>query len=491
MLEKISVFILVLYLTIVQLSSVYANEFENEHENMENTEEYAEFSYDYYETGVEFPLLSEYTSGAVVLMDADSGLVLYGNNAHTPKYPASITKVMTALVVLEQIYDLQERIEFSDRAVFSIPRNSSHISMDVGETLTVEEALYGLMLSSANEVSMALAEHVAGSVEGFVDLMNRRAMGLGATRTHFANPSGLPAPGHITTAYDMALIMRAAIQHDDFRRIISARRFDIPPTERQPLFRELLNTNRMIQPGQFFNEKVVGGKTGWTSDAQHTLVTYAEHEGRRLVVSVLQAESAGTFNDTNTLLAFGFALPFDEVVIFDSADYALTIPVYQEINGNLTEIGRVPILADRDLTMYLPHELDPTWLRYELSVPETLSPPVRVGDEVGGVIVYVQNIRVDEVILTAQEEVLSYSPSPYPVEENIYGQTIYGHALDYYGETVAPWMDDYILTLAVPIAVSVITLIISVVIYLTRRKRRMRRMLHARYARYPEYYRYR
>ncbi|MCL2216588.1 MAG: serine hydrolase, partial [Defluviitaleaceae bacterium] len=256
--KLISAIFLILYLLTVQNTSVYAEEFEPEIETAGDARPSPQFS-----------------AEAVVLMDAKTGLVLYGHGANTPMYPASITKVMTALIVLEQSSDLNERIEFSHNSIHSIPRSSAHISMDVGETLTIYEALYGLMLRSANEVAVALAEHVAGSVEDFVDLMNRRAVALGANNTHFANACGLPRAGHVTTAYDMSLIMREAVEHPIFNEIISTVRFDIPPTERQPDVRHLLNTNQMIRPGPYFNENVVGGKTGWTTPAGNTLVTYA------------------------------------------------------------------------------------------------------------------------------------------------------------------------------------------------------------------------
>jgi D-alanyl-D-alanine carboxypeptidase len=187
-------------------------------------------------------------------MDASTGLVLYESEGTTPMYPASITKIMTALIVLEHATNLTERIEFCDDSVWGIPRNSSHIYMDVGETLSIYEALYALMLESANEVSVALAIHIAGSVEEFTDLMNRRAASLGAHDTHFVNPSGLPARGHVTTAYDMALIMREAINNPIFTNIISTRRFDIPPTERQTETRHLLNSHQQIRNGAFYNE---------------------------------------------------------------------------------------------------------------------------------------------------------------------------------------------------------------------------------------------
>ena len=316
-----------------------------------------------------------YTSASVVVIDADTGLVLYGSEHNTPFYPASITKIMTALLVLEHVTDLTERIEFSDNAIWSIPRNSSHIAMDVGETLTVYQALYGLMLSSANEVSIALAEHVAGTVEAFAQAMNLRARQLGALNTNFVNPSGLHAPGHVSTAYDMSLIMREAIQHDIFNNIISALRFDIPPTERQPDVRHLLNTNRMINPHRvsYFNEAVVGGKTGWTFDAQHTLVTYARHEGRGLIITVLRADSGQTFVDTANLIEFGLSLPFRDTIVFEAATYVRRIPVYHESEGSRRGVGYVTIQGADDLVVALPLSFNRSDLRYDLFVH--ISPP--------------------------------------------------------------------------------------------------------------------
>ncbi len=211
----------------------------------------------------------EIISGAATLMDADTGIVLFEQAKDEENYPASITKIMTALITLEQCEDLDERITFSRQAVFSLPRDASHIAMDEGETLTIRDALYGLLLASANEVANALAEHIAGSVEDFAELMNKRAATLGAINTHFKNPSGLFDAEHVTTAHDMALIMREAVRHDAFNEIIATRRYDIPPTERQPESRPLLNSNSLIQPGRFFNDDVVGGMV-------------AEIRGRRL-----------------------------------------------------------------------------------------------------------------------------------------------------------------------------------------------------------------
>ena len=464
--------IFVLYLFTTHITSVYAEE-------------------------MEIPPLPDYSAGAVVLMDAVTGLVLYGMEENTPMYPASITKVMTALVVLEHTNDLTERITFCNEAVWGIPRNSSLIYMDVGETLSIYEALYALMLESANEVSVALALHIAGSVEEFADLMNRRAAQIGAVNTNFVNPSGLPARGHITTAYDMALIMREAVRNPIFVNVISSVRFDIPPTERQPETRHLLNSNRMIRSGNFHNEDVVGGKTGWTTAAGNTLVSYAYNNGRRLIATVLQGAGSGAFTDTSALFRFGFALPMEEVTVFDASAYSVSVPVEQEIFGNLTEIGRVRLIAENDMKFELPPDWSSSWLRYELSVPETLSPPVEQGTVVGRVAVYVQNVRVGEETLISRDAVF-----PYTSASTEYAQVAHHSPVDVlaYEPTLAyPQIftgalsflnNEYVLTLAVPLSLSLVTLSISLFLVATREKRRMRRMLRQRrtkFNRYPHY----
>jgi len=491
----------------------------HDHFSMANTEEfYGYYScpldqrglyYDYYQEEAESfepplqpPIIPppRYTSAAVVVMDADTGLVLYGSEHNTSHYPASITKIMTALLVLEHIHDLSERIEFSHNAVFSIPRNSSHIAMDVGETLTVREALYGLMLSSANEVSIALAEHVAGTVEEFVDLMNRRALSLRALNTHFVNPSGLPGTGHVTTAYDMALIMREAVRHQEFVDIISTLRYNIPPTERQNYSRPLLNTNRLIHPGSYFNEWVVGGKTGWTHAAQHTLVTYAERDGRRLIISTLRSEGGGTFRDTMALMSFGFSMPFEEIKVFESGIYVHRLPVYQNVNDMPLNIGYVTVQADEDLHFKLPVDFDMRELRYDLSIPERLTPPVLAGDVVGRVAVYIQNIRAGEVDLLSQNLVLAL---PSPTDEDAWAggseriqtphyttpHTGYYPSLAAYPAPI--WTNEYMLTVVVPVAISALTILISVSVIVLVRRRRMRKVLQdSRRMRYYRSHRY-
>ncbi|MCL1786880.1 MAG: D-alanyl-D-alanine carboxypeptidase [Defluviitaleaceae bacterium] len=424
-------------------------------------------------------------------MDAATGLVLYQTDAHKAKYPASITKVMTALVVLDHTTDFDERIVFSERAIFATPRYSSHIAMDVGETLSVYEALYALMLPSANEVSLALAEHVAGSVEAFVDLMNRRARSLGADNTHFVNPSGLPGEGHVTTAYDIALIMREAVQNPLFVDIIATRRFDIPPTERQPEVRALRNTNRLIHEGPYFNEAVVGSKTGWTNDAGHTLVTYAVQDERRLIVSVLGGGSPYTFVDTTALLAYGFDMPFEPVKVFDAAAYVPAVPVFQTVDGALREVGRVPLAAAQNMYFDLPPGFDTSLLRYEFTVPQGVAPPIETGAVLGSAAVYVGDFRIGATALRATAYVLKEPGDAhlYTAPEAAYVPQYVTYIAEESSEAPPsdPGTREMFMMLVAPIAIAGFTLVVSLAIHLAKRNKRLRGKMHARYARYPQY----
>ena len=166
------------------------------------------------------------TSEAAIVMEASTGAILYSKNIHEEFYPASITKILTTLLAIENS-SLSEIVTFSKKAVFDVDLDSSRIGIDVGEELTMEQSLYGIMLASANEVSYAVAEHISGDVDSFADLMNARAKELGCTNTNFVNPNGLPDPNHYTSAYDMALISRAAINNDIFREITGTRTYKI------------------------------------------------------------------------------------------------------------------------------------------------------------------------------------------------------------------------------------------------------------------------
>lgn len=247
----------------------------------------------------------EIAAEGAVLLDASTGKVLYGKNADQQFYPASITKVMTALLVLERC-SLNDVVTFSASATTNLESGAVSLDITEGDRLTVEQCLYGLLLKSANEIGNGLAEHVAGSVANFAGLMNERAAQLGCTNTHFANPHGLNDSTHRTTSHDMALIMRAALQNETFRRIATTCTYDFPATKKAGA-RTITMGHKMMYPSDSrYYEGIIGGKTGYTSLAGNTLVTGVERNGVRLIVVIMKAKQTH-YTDTKALLDYGFA----------------------------------------------------------------------------------------------------------------------------------------------------------------------------------------
>lgn len=242
---------------------------------------------------------------SAVLMDCDTGVILYEKNMNTKQFPASTTKVMTCLLAIENC-SLDEMVTFSKEAVFGIERGSSNVGMDVGQSITMEEALYCIMLASANEVASAVAEHVAGSVDKFADMMNERAKELGCTNTHFVNANGLHDDNHYTTAHDLALITAAYFQNETLMKIANTATYDIHATATQPDDFTMPNHHKMLPGKDYSYEYTVGGKTGYTNMARQTLTTCAEKNGMKLICVVMRDEKPEQYNDTRTLFEYGF-----------------------------------------------------------------------------------------------------------------------------------------------------------------------------------------
>ena len=379
-LRKIAATTLVALLGIQQLpnfaTKALAEEFDYSQEYYSITGEYID-SYSaieiYPENAADLPLQGELS----VLVDANTGFVLHGRGMHERAYPASMTKVMTALLLLESGLAMDDRILHTEYAIFSIMPGSSNIAMNPGDTITVEEALYAIMLPSANDVSNAIAEHLGGSLETFAQMMTARAHELGAVNTNFTNAHGLPHPDHYTTAYDMYLIMREAIQHPKLLEVINSTRVYIPPTETQPEFRPAQNTNRMVFPeNPEFNPDIVGGKTGWTTPSRHTLVSYAERNGVHLISVVMRAENRGViFSDTTTLMDYGFA-SFAPRPIFNVAEFSDTVELLQRSGSEAVIIGELAVYAEENVVLNLPQNFDVSQIEMNISLADRVSVPV-------------------------------------------------------------------------------------------------------------------
>lgn len=258
-------------------------------------------------TSVAWPEAPVTNSGTACLMDADTGAILFDANMDEQRYPASITKIMTALLVAENKQPT-DTVTFGEQAVSeSIPGNA-RIDVQLGETITVEDALHAILLASANEVCTQLAIDIAGSVEAFADMMNERAAALGCTNTHFTNPNGLPNPNHYTSAHDMALIMQEAIKNETFLRVESDLTYTIQPTNMTSTPRELRNHHAMLfqDDPNWGYEGAFAGKTGYTDEAHNTLVTAAKRKNITLICVVMTCDNLDYIVDTRSLLDYGF-----------------------------------------------------------------------------------------------------------------------------------------------------------------------------------------
>lgn len=247
----------------------------------------------------------EIASEGAVLINAATGQVLFGKNEDQQFYPASITKVMTALLTLEHC-NLNDVVTFSASATTNLESGAVALGVSEGDQLTVEQCLYGLLLKSANEIGNGLAEHIAGSVSGFADMMNEKARALGCKNTHFVNPHGLNNAEHKTTPYDMALILRAALENETFRKIDTTTSYRFPAIKNAQERTITMGHKMLYASDERYYEGIIGGKTGYTSKAGNTLVTGAERNGVRLIAVVMK--SKGThYADTKALLDYGFA----------------------------------------------------------------------------------------------------------------------------------------------------------------------------------------
>ena len=248
----------------------------------------------------------EIAAESVILYDVTHDRVLYEKNADTKRYPASITKLMTALLVLENA-GLNETVTYSETAVTKLESGAVTLSLKAGDKVSVKDSLYGLMLKSANEVANGLAEHVGGSISGFAQMMNEKAKALGCTGTNFVNPNGLNNTNHYTTARDMAKIAKAAFENEKLCEITSTTSYKFPATKAVGARTISMGHKMLYTTDSRYYEGIVGGKTGYTSLAGNTLVTCVERDGVRMIAVILKSRSSH-YPDTKALLDYGYEL---------------------------------------------------------------------------------------------------------------------------------------------------------------------------------------
>lgn len=245
-----------------------------------------------------------------IVMDMDSGAVLFGQNIHAQKAPASIVKLLTALVTVENT-SLDDMITFSYEDIYDVESGSGNkLQLEEGDTLSVRDCLYVMLLQSSNQAANALAVHTAGSREAFADMMNQKAAELGCQESHFANPSGLNDDTQLTSAYDMALIARAAFSNETVLEISSTLKASLPPTIHNPEGRTYSMEHKLLvtedENDENYFPDAIAGKTGYTSIAGQTLVTYARRGDRGQIAVTLKSTQRTHYSDTKTIMEFGF-----------------------------------------------------------------------------------------------------------------------------------------------------------------------------------------
>ena len=252
-----------------------------------------------------WPVPQSVETESVMIMELTTSTVLYEKDADSMRYPASTTKILTCLLALENS-SMDEMVTFSERAV-DLEEAASNIDAVAGETMSMKDCLYGLMLASGNDVANAIAEHIGGSIEGFADMMNERAAAIGCTGSHFENPSGLFGDEHYTTARDMALIAQEAYKNSTFIDLITTSTYTMGPTNENDEPRTFRNWNELInEDSDYYCPDVIGGKTGYLDESGRCLVTYSQRDNMTIITVQYKGEYYGIFEEARRLLDFTF-----------------------------------------------------------------------------------------------------------------------------------------------------------------------------------------
>lgn len=324
-----------------------------------------------------------------ILIDANTGVTIYEKNSHEKLYPASITKIMTAYLACKY-GKFDDTLTASHNAIYGIGQGSSIIGIQEGEQISFLDGLYGIMMESANEVCMMVAEHIDGTVEKFVERMNKQAQDWGCKDTHFNNPHGFHDVNHYTTPYDMSLIAYNAVKDENFSKIWGTVDHTIPATNKNPQ-RFLHNKDKMLKPtSDYYYQYAIGGKTGFHDDAKNTLVTCAEKDGVKLISVVMKANGYNqAYTDSKTLLDYGFSVYKDNKV-YTGGTYTDKIPVYQTYLSEDYNVGELNVTVAGDVSAKLPSFVSAKDVKTKAVInyskdnnDKKIYAPIKEGDKIG------------------------------------------------------------------------------------------------------------
>jgi serine-type D-ala-D-ala carboxypeptidase len=342
-----------------------------------------------------------------ILIEANTGKILYEKNSNDVRFPASTTKIMTAILTVENC-NLDDVATVSHNAVYSIPYDYTHASLKEGEELTIEQLLYALMIPSANDAAIVLAEHISGSVEEFAKLMNKRAEELGCKNTHFVNPNGIHSKDHTSTSYDLALMGKFAMQNSIIRKIVSTTQFTLPATNKYSKTDRIFNnSNDLLNTySRYYYGGTTGVKTGYTGEAGNCIIASAKKNDFEVILVVLGGES------TNTGLSQRY---LDCKTLFDYAFNNYSLKTLNEKNAVLKQITvrgateetqNLNVLIKDKIEIFSENSADLSSLEPEITLDENLMAPISANSAIGK-ITYNYDGQTYSSDLIAETQVLS------------------------------------------------------------------------------------
>lgn len=342
-----------------------------------------------------------------ILIEANTGKILYEKNSNDVRFPASTTKIMTAILTVENC-NLDDVATVSHNAVYSIPYDYTHASLKEGEELTIEQLLYALMIPSANDAAIVLAEHISGSVEEFAKLMNKRAEELGCKNTHFVNPNGIHSKDHTSTSYDLALMGKFAMQNSIIRKIVSTTQFTLPATNKYSKTDRIFNnSNDLLNTySRYYYEGTTGVKTGYTGEAGNCIIASTKKNDFEVILVVLGGES------TNTGLSQRY---LDCKTLFDYAFNNYSLKTLNEKNAVLKQITvrgateetqNLNVLIKDKIEIFSENSADLSSLEPEITLDENLMAPISANSAIGK-ITYNYDGQTYSSDLIAETQVLS------------------------------------------------------------------------------------
>ena len=337
---------------------------------------------------------------AALIVETNSGKIIYEKDIYEQNYPASVTKILTAILTIENC-ELDDVATVSQTAISHIPTGYVIAPLYIGEQITIKDLLYALMLKSANDAAYVLAEHVGGSVEGFSEMMNKKAEELECKNTHFVNPNGIHNQNHYTTAYDMYLISNYAMKNETFKEIVSTYEYTLSPTNKHPLKDRIMkNTNNFVNPKNTYYNKIVNGiKTGTTKQAGNCLITDSSDNGLEFITVILGAQTANSkFSETKKMISFAYD-NYALTKIHDKGDMIQNI----EVKKATKKTKDLNLVISDDITAMANKKIKVDEIEPEIVLNDDIKAPIEQGQELGIIKYNVDGLEYEAKLLAETE----------------------------------------------------------------------------------------